>query len=99
MANEYSRHIEHSEQSEASLDKKAVNKQKTVEEIIINGRDIDTILADIEELTDIQRERYSLKFNGYSLAEIANMKGCSNEAIRKSVRQAEAIIKKYFKKF
>lgn len=99
IANEYSRHIEHSELTEISLENRATYKQETVEDTAIYNRDIDSLLADIKELTEIQRERYSLNYKGYSCTEIAEMKGCSIKAITKSIKQAEVIIKKYYKKF
>lgn len=99
IQNEYRRHIEHSELTEITLNKRAKYKVETVEETLINNRSIDEILNDIPGLTDVQKYRYSLNYKGFFLTEIAKMEGCSIKAISKSIKQAEVIIEKFYKKF
>jgi len=97
--NEYDRHTEHSKQNEITLNKRAVHKIITVEEIVIENRDIKEILSEIKELTEIQKRRFALKFYGFSLTEIAKIEGCSVKAISLSIKQAERIIKNFYKNF
>ena len=96
---EYERHIEHLEQTEATLHRRSIHKVITVEETLFDNRGINEILSEISSLTDTQRRRFLLNFNGFSLDEIAKLEGCSRRAVNYSIQQVKKIIKNFYKKF
>lgn len=93
--NEFDRHIEHSEQSENTLHKKILSKHVHFEDIMIfkmrNGQLNKMLLC----LTPLQRERVMLFYwERLSCPEIADIQGCTKQAVSLSIRRARKKLKK-----
>lgn len=99
IKHKYRRHIEHSELTEYTLNKRARDKVVTVEESVIDNRGIIEILNGIDELTYIQKYRFYLYYEGFSLTEIAKMENRAIRSIKDSVDQAKKIIRNFYEKF
>ena len=90
--NEVDRHIEHSELSDITLNRRALVTVELTEDII----NIDCLYTAINKLSKVQRERITLYyFNDMTLEEIAKQEGCSIQAISKSILAAEKKLLKY----
>lgn len=88
------RHIEQSEQTEASLNKRAMQKAETVEDIAICNITNERLHEAISKLSEIQRKRLLLYyFLELTYEQIAEMEGCSFQAVAKSITAAEKRIK------
>ena len=87
--NEMDRHYEQSEQTEASLNKRAVQQQKSVEEIVFQQVEIETLRRAIAKLPEKQRSRLVLYYFGnFTYEQIAKMEGCKHPAVMKSISSA-----------
>jgi len=94
----YSKYIEHSEIYEETLNKRAMDKQLSVEEIVEHKMDMDGLKLAIDKLTDIQKRRLKMYyFEDMTLNEIAEIEGCSIKNVHKSIEQAKENIKKTLK--
>lgn len=97
--NKIDRHYERSEQTEISLNKRAVLPQVALEEIVFQRVEAEMLYGAIDKLSNIQRRRLSLYYFGnLTYAQIAKMEGCSIETVRKSVKAAEHNLKKWLDK-
>lgn len=95
--NEYDRHIEHSYLYEEQLVKRAMCKQKSVEERVEESLLNNKIKKAIEELPTIQRNRLKkYYFDGKTLEEIAHEEHCTKVAIKYSI---DIALKKILEKF
>ena len=95
--NKYDRHIEHSQITETTLNKRAINKEITVEEIVISNLEKEKIHKAILKLPEIQRRRIKMYFfEELTQKEIANKEGTSIRAIQYSLKIALKNLRKFF---
>lgn len=95
MLNEWDRHIEHFEQTEQSLNRRASNKAESVEEVVLHNIECEELYRAIAALTETQQRRLTLYyFRGLTYKRIAEMEGCSVSAVRGSISAAIENIKK-----
>lgn len=93
--NEFDRHIKHSELTEATLNKRAFHKPKTVEEIVNDRMGSEQLYRAILELPEIQKRRLLLyHFGGLTYEQIAKMEGCSKRAVKFSIDCAKEKIRR-----
>lgn len=93
--NEFDRHIEHSEQSENTLHKKILSKHVHFEDIMISKMRNGQLKKMLFCLTPLQRERVILFYwERFSSPEIAEMQGCTKQAVSLSIRRARKKLKK-----
>lgn len=94
--NEYDRHIEHSEVYEHTLNKRAINKQKAVDEEVEMNVLTELMKEAIDELPDVQKRRLKMYyFDNMSFEQIARVEKCTKRAVKFSVDIAiEKISKK-----
>ena len=93
--NEFDRHIEHSEQSENTLHKKILSKHVHFEDIMIFKMRNGQLKKMLFCLTPLQRERVILFYwERFSCPEIAEMQGCTKQAVSLSIRRARKKLKK-----
>ena len=91
------RHIEQSELSDETLYNRALNPPKSVVETVFNSQRDERLRKAITELPEIQRRRFILYYEfGLTYEQIAEMEGCSFQAVAKSIKTAENNIKKLF---
>jgi len=96
--NEFDRHTEHSELTEATLNKRALEKPRTVEEIVYENLRSEQLYSAISELPDTQRRRLLLYyFGGLTYGQIAEMEECSHVSVIHSIDKAKAMIKEKLK--
>lgn len=96
---EYSVHIEHSEQSEISLNTKNVLYIKGLEEQVIDNIFYTELKKYISELSDAQRKRIiDYYFYNKTLKKIALDDGCSITAVKHSIDRALYLLSKRIKK-
>lgn len=87
--NKFDRHIEHSELNEITLNKRIFNKEKSIEEIVINNIEMHDLYVAISQLPDKQKDRiYKYFFDNLTLREIAQLEKCSIRAIQYSMEGA-----------
>ena len=95
ILNEWDRHIEHFEQTEQSLNRRASNKAESVEEVVLHNIECEELYRAIAALTEPQQRRLTLYyFRGLTYKRIAEMEGCSVSAVRGSISAAIENIKK-----
>ena len=94
--NEYDNHIEHSEVYEHTLNKRAVNKQRAVDDEVEMNVLTELMKEAINELPDVQRRRLKMYyFENMSFEQIARAEKCTKMAVKFSVDIAiEKISKK-----
>lgn len=94
-----SRHLEHSELTEETLNRRVAEPPEPVEDHVHQKIMYEKLHKAIAQLPDIQRRRLLLYYFGlYTYEEIAELEGCKHPAIIKSVTAAEKNIKKYLTK-
>lgn len=87
--NAVSRHLEHSDLTEATLQRRAVSLPEEPEEQVLRKLTYQQLHSAISDLPDIQRRRVSLYFfEGYTYEQIARMEGCTKRAVKFSVDHA-----------
>ena len=102
--NVLSRHIEHSELWENTLNKRALNKRalskpESVEEIVFGKLREEQLHKAINKLPEKQRRRLLLHyFEQLTYAEIAKMENCSVRAVEYSIHGASKNLRKIFEK-
>ena len=97
--NEWDRHIEHSELTEAALHTRAVADIESVEITAFRGMRNEQLRRAIAELPETQRRRLVMYyFDGLTYEEIANKEGCTHPAVIKSVKAAISKLKNIFSK-
>ena len=80
------KHYERTEQTEASLNKRAVRPQESVEEIVSQRIEVDRLHQAIAQLPEKQRRRLVLYYFGeFTYEQIAEMEGCTKRAVKFSV--------------
>ncbi len=85
--NKYDRHIEHSKITEVTLNKRAVNKECTIEEVIFSNIEKEQVHKAILKLPEIQRRRIKMYFfEELTQKEIANREGASIRAVQYSIK-------------
>lgn len=95
ILNEWDRHIEHFEQTEQSLNRRASNKAESVEEVVLHNIECEELYRAIAALTETQQKRLTLYyFRGLTYHQIAEMEGCSVSAVGGSISAAIKNIKK-----
>jgi len=95
VLNEWDRHIEHFEQTEQSLNRRAYYKAESVEAAVLRNIEYERLHRAISELPETQRRRLTLYyFRGLTYEQIAEMEGCSHPAVIKSVSAAIEKIRK-----
>lgn len=93
--NRVSRHIEHSELTEATLNDRAFYKSETVEDTVSRNVENELLHRAIEKLPEIQRRRLLLYFWGeMTYEQIAKLEGCTKRAVKCSVDIAIGKLKK-----
>ena len=94
--NEVDRHYEQSEQTEQSLNRRAAQPQKSVEEAVFQRAEVETLRQAIAKLPEKQRSRLVLYYFGdFTYEQIAEMEGCTFQAVAKSVAVAEKTLKNF----
>lgn len=99
ILNEWDRHIEHFEQTEQSLNRRACYKTELVEDTVLRNIEYEQLYKAISMLTETQQRRLKLYyFQGLTYKRIAEMDGCSASAVLSSISAAiENIRKNLFK--
>ncbi len=98
ILNEWDRHIEHFEQTEQSLNRRAFFKTESVEETVLRSIEYERLHRAITQLPETQRRRLMLYyFEGLTYEQIAGLEGCTFQAVAKSVSAAEKRLKKILK--
>ena len=91
------RHLEQSELTEETLCRRAVHKPKPVDDAVNDNIRMERLNRAIMELPEIQKRRLILcYFQGLTYEQIAEMEGCTFQAVAKSVAAAEKRLKKFF---
>lgn len=94
--NEVDRHIEHSEQTELSLNAKGKLIESSAEETVLRNEDYITLHKAIQKLPPKQKRRLILYyFKGLSYEEIGQIEGCTFQAVGNSIAKAEKNLKKF----
>lgn len=94
--NEVDRHYEHSELTEETLSSRAALPRPTVEDIVQRRMEHERLRRAIAQLPDVQRKRLVLYYFGsFTYQQIAEMEGCTFQAVAKSVASAEKSLKKF----
>lgn len=80
------KHYERTEQTEASLNKRAVKPQEGVEEIVSQRMEADKLHQAIARLPEKQRRRLVLYYFGeFTYEQVAKMEGCTKRAVKFSI--------------
>ena len=96
--NEYDRHIEHLEQSDEELYKKAKNKISDLETNIFKSFVYEDLYNCISKLSEVQKRRIKLYFfEDMTLEEIAKKEHCSKVAVKHSIDDAIKKLQKILK--
>lgn len=94
----YSKYIEHSEIYEETLNKRAIDKQLSVEEIVEQKVEIDDLKNAIDKLTSVQKRRIKkYYFENKTLQQIADEDGCSVASVKESLDSSIAKLRKNLK--
>lgn len=94
--NKVSLHIEHSELTETTLNERAFEKAGNLEETVLKLIEHDLLYKEISKLPDVQRRRlFMYYFENMTFEEIAEIEGCTYQAVQDSIYSA---IKKLLKK-
>jgi len=97
--NEFDNHYEHSELTEASLNRRAVVPCEAVDEIVFRQLESEKLDNALRELPAVQRRRVMLYyFVRRTYREIADMEGCKYQTIQDSVTAALKKLKNFLKK-
>ena len=96
--NEFDRHIEHFDLCEEAINKRAVNKQKSIEENVEEFLEHEKLKEAINKLSPIQKRRLKMYyFEDMTLDEIALVEKCSHQAVSKSIKKSIEELKKNLK--
>lgn len=94
----YSKYIEHSEVYEETLNKRAMDKQLSVEEIVEYKVEIDDLKKAIDKLTSVQKRRIKkYYFENKTLQQIADEDGCSVASVKESLDSSITKLRKNLK--
>ena len=87
--NAVSRHLEHSDLTEATLQRRAVSLPDEPEEQVFRKLTYQQLHSAVADLPDIQCRRISLYFfEGYTYEQISQMEGCTKQAVKASIDHA-----------
>ena len=93
--NEWDRHLEQSEQTEATLNARATHRRESVEEEVFRHIENEMLHSAISTLPEMQRRRLILYYFGnLTYQEIAELDGCSKVAVKYTIDKALAALKK-----
>ena len=96
--NRVSRHIEHSELTESSLNDRAFYKEESLEETVSRSMEYEQLHKAISKLPETQKRRLLLYFFGeLNYKQIAELEGCKYQAIQSSIYAAIKTLKKFLK--
>ena len=96
--NKVDRHYERSEQTEVSLNKRAAQRQESLEETVFRQVEAETLYQAITKLTEKQRSRLTLYyFANFTYKQIAEMEGCTISSIKGSIDGAIEKLKNILK--
>lgn len=94
--NEYDRHIEHSQLTELTLNKRASKKQIDLEDLVIKRMEYKKLHNAILKLPEIQKKRLMLYFfKGLTLKKIATIEKTSIRAVQYTISIALKNLKKF----
>ena len=95
--NRVSRHIEHSELTESSLNARAFYKEESLEETVSRCMEYEQLHKAISKLPETQRRRLLLYFFGeLTYEQIAELEECTKRAVKFSIDLAIEKLKKSF---
>ena len=95
--NEVDRHYEQSEQTEASLNRRAAQPQESVEETVFQRVEVEILRQSIAKLPEKQRRRLVLYyFGGFTYEQIAETEGCTVMPVKRSIDAAIENLKNFF---
>lgn len=98
ILNEWDRHYEHSEPTEASLYDRAAMLPESVEETVFRNLRYEALYKAMEQLPETQRRRLVLYyFAGFTYAQIADKEGCKYQTVQESIYAALKKLKKLLK--
>ena len=98
ILNEWDRHYEHSELTEASLYDRAAMLPESVEETVFRNLRYEALYKAMEQLPETQRRRLALYyFAGFTYAQIADKEGCKYQTVQESIYAALKKLKKLLK--
>ena len=98
--NRVSRHIEHSELTDETLNDRAFYKAERIEDIVSESIEYEQLHRAVSELPEVQRRRLKMYFFGeLTYEQIAKLEGCTKRAVKFSVDIAVEKLKKNFKIF
>lgn len=98
--NEWERHYERREVWEATLNKRAIHMQESLEEIMLGKMHMEKLYKVMRTLSKTQLRRVLLYyFEDLTYPEIAKREHCSTRAVEYSIHAALLKIQKNFKKF
>lgn len=94
--NKVDKHYEQSEQTEISLNRRAIQPQETVEETVSRRVETEALHRAIAQLPETQRHRLVLYyFGGLTYRQIAEMEGCTIMPVKRSIDAAIKKLKKF----
>lgn len=98
ILNEWDRHYEHSELTEASLYDRAALSPESVEETVFRNLRYEALYKAMGQLPETQRRRLVLYyFAGLTYAQIADKEGCKYQTVQESIYAALKKLKKLLK--
>ena len=96
--NEMDRHYERSEQTEQSLNKRAVQPQESVEDTVFQRVEVETLRRAIARLPEKQRSRLALHyFANFTYEQSAEVEGCTTSPVKRSIDAAIEKLKNILK--
>ena len=96
ILNEWDRHYEHSELTEASLYDRAAMPPESVEETVFRNLRYEALYKAMEQLPETQRRRLVLYyFAGLTYAQIADREGCKYQTVQESICAGLKKLKKF----
>ncbi|RGE13696.1 sigma-70 family RNA polymerase sigma factor [Desulfotomaculum sp. OF05-3] len=96
--NRVSRHIEHSELTESTLNDRAFYKEESLEETVSRSMEYEQLHKAISKLPETQKRRLLLYFFGeLTYEQIAELQGCKYQAVQSSIYAAIKTLKKFLK--
>lgn len=96
----FSRYIEHSELTDISLNKRAVNKEISLEEQVVSNLESERIIKEIWKLPTPQNRRvYMYIVNEFSYTKIAKIENRAIPTIKESVDRGLENLRKKLRKF
>lgn len=89
-------HYEHSELTEASLNRRAFRTDEAMDETVLRKIEYENLCKATKMLPEVQRRRLILYyFEGFTYQQIAEMEGCKRQAVCESVTAALKKLKKF----